>query len=68
MEQTRIYTKIILSDTLKNMPLRGMIKIDSRTSKVGTVRAIASILKRSGYLFEVCEKGLIDECIVTRLK
>ena len=68
MKTTKIYTKIILGETLRNMPLKGSLRIDSRTSKIGTVRTAASRLKKDGFLFEVRDRGLIDECIVTRLK
>lgn len=68
MERTRFIKKIIIADTLKNMPIKGVIRISSHTSKIGTVRTAASRLKKCGFLFEVCDRGLIDECIVTRLK
>lgn len=68
MECTRIIKRIFLAETLKSMPINSTLRISNHAAKTGTVRASASRLKKHGFLFEVKDKGLIDECIVTRLK
>lgn len=68
MEQTKFVTKILLSETLKQMPINGVLKIKSRTSKPSTVHSVATRLKRRGFLFQVSERGMVDECVVTRLR
>lgn len=69
MEETVFKTKILLKDTLRNMPIKGELIISNRTFKVNTIRTAAAALKKNeGYSFEVSDKDRIDDAVVTRLK
>lgn len=69
MEETVFKTKILLKDTLRNMPIKGELIISNRTFKVNTIRTAAAALKKNeGYSFEVSDKDRIDDAVVTRIK
>lgn len=62
MEETVFKTKILLKDTLRNMPIKGELIIPNRTFKVNTIRTAAAALKKDeGYSFEVSDKDRIDD-------
>lgn len=50
------------------MPVGGVMRVRSRDFKVSYVRQARNRLNRRGYLFEVSEAGMIDECEVRRLQ
>lgn len=68
MVETKFKTKILLKDTLKDLPVKESMTISNRTFKTATIRNAANSLKREGFIFEVSDKGRIDDTVVTRLK
>ena len=61
--------KIVLpSATLKEMKPGMSLRLPTKKVKTNTLRTIACILKKEGYLFRVSEKGLINETIVECLR
>lgn len=68
MERTNFILKKSLMETMKAMPVGGAMRIRSRDFKVSYVRQARNRLNRRGYLFEVSEAGMIDECEVRRLQ
>lgn len=68
MEDAKFKTRISLKDTLKDMPVSGVLIIENRKAKAATVRTTATELKKEGYIFFVSDKGRIDDVVVTRIK
>lgn len=68
MAEAKLKTKILLKDSLRGMPIQGTLTIKNRQAKVSVVRTTATALKNEGYIFDVSDKGRIDDVIITRLK
>lgn len=68
MEQAKLKTKILLKDSLREMPVKGVLTIKNRQFKTSVIRTTATDLKKEGYVFDVSDRGRIDDVIVTRLK
>jgi hypothetical protein len=68
MLEVEFKTKILLKDTLRELPVKGTIAIKNRMFKTATIRTAANKMKKEGFIFEVSDKGRIDDTIVTRLK
>lgn len=68
MIETKLKTKIILKDSLREMPIHGFVIIKNRQFKANTIRTTATALKKEGFEFDVSDKGRIDDVIITRLK
>lgn len=68
MAEAKLKTKILLKDSLREMPVRGRLTIKNRQFKIATVRTTVTALKKEGYVFEVSERGRIDEVVVVRLQ
>ncbi|MBQ7823000.1 MAG: hypothetical protein IJ338_02305 [Bacteroidaceae bacterium] len=68
MVKAKLKTKVLLKDSLRSMPVGSFLKINIREAKTSAVRVAASRLKEEGFLFDVTDKGRIDDVIVTRLK
>lgn len=68
MTEAKLKTKILLKDSLRDMPIQGTLTIKNRQAKVNVVRTTATALKNEGYIFDVSDKGRIDDVLVTRLK
>lgn len=68
MAEAKLKTKILLKDSLRDMPIQGTLTIKNRQAKVNVVRTTATALKNEGYIFDVSDKGRIDDVLVTRLK
>lgn len=68
METAKLKTRILLKDSLRDMPISGTLTIKHRQAKASVVRTTATSLKKEGYQFDVSDKGRIDDVVVTRLK
>lgn len=68
MAEAKLKTKILLKDSLRDMPIQGTLVIKNRQAKVNVVRTTATALKNEGYIFDVSDKGRIDDVLITRLK
>lgn len=68
MAEVKFKTKILLKDTLRSMSVNGEIAIKNRMFKAATVRTAATALRAEGFLFEVSDKGRLDDTLVTRVK
>lgn len=68
MIEAKLKTKILLKDSLREMPVSGTLIIKNRQFKTAVIRTTATDLKKEGYQFDVSDKGRIDDVIVTRLK
>lgn len=68
MVEAKLKTKILLKDSLRSMPVKGTLVIKNRQFKVSSVRTTVTAMKKEGYLFDVSDKGRIDDVVVTRLK
>lgn len=68
MEEAKLKTKILLKDSLRDMPIQGTLIIKNHQAKVNVVRTTATALKNEGYVFDVSDKNRIDDVLVTRLK
>lgn len=68
MAEAKLKTRIILRDSLREMPIGSTLSIDIRQFKTATVRTTVTALKKEGYLFETSDRGRIDDIVVTRLK
>ena len=54
--------------TLKTIEVGETVIIKTRHIKKPSICSAAAKLNKTGYLFEVSEKGLVDEVMVTRYK
>lgn len=68
METMKFKTKILLKETLRDLPVGGDIQIFNYEFKPDVVRGAASELQREGLQFSVNGKGRVDNVIVTRIK
>ena len=68
MEEAKLKTKILLKDSLRDMPVSGILIINNRQAKTAIVRTTATVLKKEGYKFDVSDKGRIDDVVVRRIK
>lgn len=68
MVETKLKTKIILKDSLRDMPIHGFVVIKNKQFKANTIRTTATKLKSEGFEFDVSDKGRIDDVVVTRIK
>lgn len=68
MVKARLKTKILIRDSMREMPIGSVLTIKNTQAKAGAVRTTACDLKKEGFLFEVSDKGRIDDVIVTRIK
>lgn len=55
------------ADQLRDMNVGEQKLCRIAITKPNTIRAICSILKAEGYLFEVTEANMTDGCLITRL-
>ncbi|GHT05335.1 hypothetical protein FACS189440_01090 [Bacteroidia bacterium] len=60
--------KIRVREKFLSIPAGNSILFKTKEIKSGSARAAMSSLNNEGYLFEVTEKGLIDEIKITRIK
>ena len=69
MIEAKFKTKILLKDSLREMPIGSKLTIKNRQFKASVVRTKTTDLKcKEGYLFDVSDRGMIDEVVVTRIK
>lgn len=68
MVETKLKTRIILKDSLREMPIHGFVVIKNKQFKANTIRTTATKLKSEGFEFDVSDKGRIDDVVVTRIK
>ena len=68
MGKTNFITKKSLTETMKAMPIGGVMRVKSKDFKVSYIRQARNRLNKRGYLFKVTEAGLVDECEIIRLK
>ena len=68
MVEAKLKTRILLKDSLREMPIGSTLTIDNRQFKIATVRTTVAALKKEGYFFDTSDRGRIDDIVVTRLK
>lgn len=68
MAEAKFKTKIVLKDSLVGMSVGDTLTIKNRQFKSTSIRTVATRLKNEGYIFDVSDKGRIDDTVVTRLK
>lgn len=68
MAEAKFKTKLVLKDSLIGMTIGDTLTIKNRQFKSNVVRTTATALKNEGYVFDVSDKGRIDDVVVTRLK
>lgn len=66
-EHTSFVTKKSLKETIRRLPIGGSMIIKSKDFKYASVRTVKYQLRREGIEIAVTEKGMIDQCKVTRL-
>ena len=67
-KKLRIVTKPSLKETMKSLERGVPTKFEIKDFKMNSIRNAASTLKEKGYIFQVSETGMVDGCIVTRIK
>lgn len=65
--ETPFVTKRTLTETLRRMKVGQTMRIKSRDFKYSAVKTAKNRLKKEGIDIKLSEKGMIDECEVTRL-
>lgn len=68
MAEAKLKTKIVLKDSLIGMAIGDTLIVTNRQFKSNVVRTMATRLKNEGYLFDVSDKGRIDDTVIIRLK
>lgn len=70
MEKIALNLKKVVSPTatLQEMKSGMSLIISTQDIKTSNLRTVASKLKKKGYLFQVSDKGLINETIVECIK
>lgn len=67
-KKLKVVTKPSLKETMKSLERGVPTKFSNRDFKMNSIRNAASTLKQKGYSFQVTETGMVDCCIVTRIK
>ena len=67
-KKLKLVSKPSLKETMKSLERGVPIKFSNRDFKMNSIRNAASNLKQKGYSFTVSEAGMVDGCIVTRIK
>lgn len=65
--ETPFVTKKTLTETLRRMKVGQTMRIKNRDFKYSAVKTAKNRLKKEGIDIKLSEKGMIDECEVTRL-
>ena len=69
MENERFATKISLKETFLRMRKGEVIPVSSIDAKPAVVcSTVWRIKKEHGFVYSVKEKGMIDGCVVTRMR
>lgn len=67
-KKLKVVSKPSLKETMKSLERGVPTKFEIHDFKLNSIRNAASTLKQNGYEFQVTETGMVDGCIVTRIK
>lgn len=64
----KVKYKVSVIDTLLSLEKDQQYLVKNVILKSNNLRRAASVLKKKGYMFDISERGRVDDVIVTRLK